>query len=172
MAGQSHDCIVEAEQQGRTANLPIGGAAMTVAVFLVLISVILYGVSVILGIIGIVASLGRRVVVVVVADSHSLCCRHRPCLGHPGSRCCCRQRRRCSPLLIVGCCAAYSVVCRPICHPPLLSSCDCQHFCRQPPSPTTDLCQQLSYPSTLPIPSMVDCCVLRPPSSISTEPPS
>jgi hypothetical protein len=51
------DCIVEAEQRGGTANLPIGSAATTAAVFLVLvhIGVILSGISVIAGIIGIVA---------------------------------------------------------------------------------------------------------------------
>ena len=63
------------------------------------------------------------------------------------------------------------VVC-PICHPPLSSSCDCQHFLRRPPSPIANLRQPLSYPSPLPLPSMVGCCVPRPPSSIPTEPPS
>ena len=94
------------------------------------------------------------------------------CLRHLGSRCYCRQRRRCSPPLMVGCCVAYSVVCRPICHTPLSSSCDRQHFRRRPPSPIANLCQPLSYPSPSPLPSMVGCCIPCPPSSIPTEPPS
>ena len=114
-----------------------------------------------------------------VAGPHSLRCRHRPCLvRHHGSHCCCRQRRRCSPPSMVGCCVAYSVVCRPICYSPLSSSCDCQLFRRRPPSSIADLRQPLfyrscpSHPSPSPLPSMVGCCVLRPPSSIPTEPPS
>ena len=53
---------------------------------------------------------------------------------------------RCSPPLMDGYCVAHSVVCRPICHPPLLSSCDCQHFLRRPQSPVTitNFCQPLS----------------------------
>ena len=45
-----------------------------------------------------------------------------------------RQCRRCSPPLMVGCCVAYSVVCRPICHTLLSSSCNRHHFCRRPPA--------------------------------------
>jgi hypothetical protein len=113
----------------------------------------------------------RHIVIVAVAGPHNLHCRHRPCLRHRGSRCCCCQCRRCSPPLMVGCCVAYSVVCCPICHPPLLSLCRRQHFCRRRlPSPIPDLCQRLSYPSPSPLPSMVGCCVLRPPSSIPTKP--
>ena len=96
------------------------------------------------------------VVVVSEAGPHSLRCRHRPCLHHYGSHCCCRKCHRCSP------------------HLPLSSSCNCQHFCRQPPPPIADLHQPLFYPSCpghpsplLP-PSMVGCCVLHPPSSIPT----
>jgi hypothetical protein len=36
--------------------------------------------------------------------------------------------------LMVGCCVAYSVVCCLICHTPLSSLCDCQHFRRRPPA--------------------------------------
>jgi hypothetical protein len=97
------DCIIKAEQQGRTANLPNGGAVMTASVFLVLvlISVILSDVSIIVGIVGIVTLLHRHVVIIVDAGPHSLCCRHHPCLRHCGSRCCCRQRRRCNPQWLV-----------------------------------------------------------------------
>ena len=91
-------------------------------------------VSVVIVIVGIVASLCPCVIVVVVAGPHNLHCRHRPCLRHRSSRCCCRQCRRCSPTLMVGCCVAYSVVCRPICHPQISSSCDHQHFRRRPPA--------------------------------------
>ena len=123
------------------------------------------------------ASFLRRVIVVVVAGPHSLYCCHRPCLRLCGSHCCCHQCRHCSPPLMVGCCVAYSFVCHPLCHLPLSSLCDHQHFRRRPPSPIADLCQPLFYrscpghPSPLPIPSMVGCCVLRPPSSIPTELP-
>jgi len=54
----------------------------------------------------------------------------------------------------------------------LSSSCDHQHFRRQPPSPIANLRQPLSYPSPSPLLSMVGCCVPHPPSSIPTEPPS
>ena len=128
------------------------------------------------------ASLCRCVVIVivvlVVAGPHSLCCCHRPCLRHCSSLCCCRHRRRCRPRSMVGCCIAHSIVCGPICHLPLSSSCKCQHFCRRPQSPITNLCHPLSChscpcrPSPPPLPSMVGCCVLPPPSSIPTEPPS
>jgi hypothetical protein len=82
----------------------------------------------------VITSSRRCVVIIVVASPHNLHCHHYPCLRHHGSRCCCRQCRGCSPPLMVGCCVAYSVVCRPICHPPLLSSCDRQHFRRRPPA--------------------------------------
>jgi len=127
---------------------------------------------------GIVALLRCCVVVVVVAGPHRLHCRHRPCLHHYGSRSCCPQRRRCSPQLKVGCCVTYSVVCCPICHPPLSSYCDRQQFCHRPPSPIVDFCQPLFYcscpghPSPLPLPLMVGCCVLSPPSRKPAEPPS
>ena len=113
-----------------------------------------------------------------VAGLHSLRYRHRLCLYHHDSRCCCCQCRRCSPPSMVGCHVACSVVCCPICHPPFLSSCHRQHFCRRPQSPITDLHQPLFYrscpghPSPLPLPSMVGCYVLGPPSSIPTEPPN
>ena len=55
------------------------------------------------------------------------------------------------------CCITYSVVCSLICHPPLSSSCNRQHFRRRPPSPITKLCQLMSYPSPSPLLSMV-CC--------------
>ena len=51
------------------------------------------------------ASSRRRVVASShcrVAGPHNLHCRHRTCLRQRGSRCCCRQRRRCSPPLMVG----------------------------------------------------------------------
>ena len=49
---KDNNCIVEAEQQGRTANLLIGGAATTAAVFLVLVlvGVIISGVRFVVGI--------------------------------------------------------------------------------------------------------------------------
>jgi hypothetical protein len=59
------------------------------------------------------------------------------------------------PPSMVGCCVTYSVVCHPIYHQLPSSSCNHQHFCRQPPSPIANLCQPLSYPSNLPLPSMV-----------------
>jgi hypothetical protein len=154
------DCIVEAEQRGRTA---IGSAATTAAVFLdlVLVGVILSGISVVVGIIGIVAS-SRRCVVASLRRhcrrcrwSSQPCCRHCPCLRHCGSHCCCRQHRRCSPPLMVGCCVAYSFICHLICHPPLSSSFDRQHFCRWPPSQIANLRQPLSYPSPSLLLSMV-----------------
>ena len=60
----------------------------------------------------------------------------------------------------------------------LPSTCDCWHFCCWPPSLNADLHQPLFYcswpdhPSHLPLPLMVGCCILPPPSSIPTEPPS
>ena len=81
----------------------------------------------------VVVSSCHYVVVVVIAGLHRLRCRYCTCLRHRVSRCCCCQRRRCSPLLMVGCCVAYSVVCLPVCHPPLLLLRDRQHFCRRPP---------------------------------------
>jgi len=86
----------------------------------------------------------------------------------------------CSPPLMDGCCVAHSVVCRPICNPPLSSSWDCQHFlCRlQSPITIPNFRQPLSChscpsrPSPLPLPSMDGCCVLCLPSSTPTEPPS
>ena len=129
---------------------------MTASLRQVLVGVILSGVSIIVGVVGIVASSCRPVVVVViiVASPCSHCCPHRPCLHHHRSRCCCRQRCHCSPPSMVGCCVAYSVVCRPICHPPLSSSCDHQHVCRRPPSLIAKLRQPLSYQTTLPLPLM------------------
>jgi hypothetical protein len=122
----------------------------------------------------VVVSSCHYVVVVVVAGLHRLRCRYCTCLRHRVSRCCCCQRRRCSPLLMVGCCVAYSIVCLPVCHPPLLLLCDRQHFCRRPlPAvPYRHLRQPLSYPSPSPLPSMVGCCIRRLPSSIPTEPTS
>ena len=117
----------------------------------------------------------------VVAGSHSLCCRHR-CHHHPClcccNSCCCCHHCRCRPPSMVGCCVAPSFVCHPIRHPLLSSLCNCQHFSRWPLSPITNLCQPLfccscpGRPSPLPLPSMVGCWVLPPPSSIPTEPPS
>jgi hypothetical protein len=53
---KDNDCIVEAEQWGGTANLLIGGAATTTAVFLVLVlvGVIISGIRFVVGIVGIV----------------------------------------------------------------------------------------------------------------------
>ena len=131
----------------------IGDAATTATIFLdlFLVDVMLSGASIVIGIVRIfwhrcivvllrrcIVTLSRRFVVssfrrivVVIAGLHRLCCRHRTCLRHRGSHCCCH---RCSSPSMVGCCVTYAVVCRLICHPPLLLLCDRQHFCRRPPA--------------------------------------
>jgi len=143
---EDDDCIVKAEQWGGMVNLSISSVATT---------------AIVLNCprpcwhhplwcqchVGIVALSHRHVVVILVIGPPSLCWCHRPCLRYYGSRCCWRQRHHCSPPSMVGCCVTYSVVCCLICHPPLSSLCDHQHFCRRPPSPIADLCQLLFYRS-------------------------
>jgi len=85
-----------------------------------------------------------NIFVIVVSGPHNLHCHHRPCLRHCCSCCCCRQCRCWSPPLMI----------------------------RWPPAPIANLCQPLSYPSPSLLLSMLGCCILRPPSSIPTKPPS
>ena len=156
---------------GGTANLPIRGMATTATIFLVLVlvGVILSGVNIIVGIVSIVALSHRRVVtlsssLLLVLTAFAAAIALTSVINN--NDCCC------SPPSMVGCCAAYSIVCHPICHPSPLLLRKHQHFCCWPPSLIANLPQPLSYPSPLPLPSMVGCCVLCPPNSILTEPPS
>jgi len=150
--------------------------ATTAAIFLVLVlvGVILSGVSIIVGIVRIVPSSHRRVV--TLSSSLSLVLTAFAAAialtSVIAAAVVVATNAAAAALRRWGCCAAYSVVCHPICHPPPSLLRDRQHFCRWPPSPIANLRQPLSYPSPLPLPSMVGCCVLRPPNSILTEPPS
>ena len=170
------DCIIKTEQRGRTANLPNGGAVMTASVFLVLVlvGVILSDVSIIVGIVDIVTSLHRCIVIIVVAGPHSLCCRHHSCLRHSGSCCCCRQLLRCSPPSTIN----GWLLCHLLrCLPPNLSSAAfvvVQSSTLLPPA-AVPYCQPLpAAVLSIKFAAPVDggCCVLCPPSSIPTEPPS